>query len=364
MARREVMGGNFLVRPALAARHTANAFGAALLAVVLCAAAARAQTGDGLPDPGDLGTGGRHAIQGRLYLPSGRKLDRRLRVRLSGARGGENSTLTDDNGAFTFRRLTAGTYTVTVEGGREFETANETVDIIEGPRRGDQPGQVYTVQIRLEEKRGGTNAPRPGVVNAAGGASMPEAARALYEKALEASAAGDHKRAVRELKAALEIHPAFPLALNELGGQYMRLGQLVDAADSFASAVNLAPDEPVLRINYGILLIRRKKYAEAESQLARAAALDEKSAAARVHLGHALIRLGRGAEAEAELRLALKLGGPASALAHRYLGALYVERGDDARAAAELEEYLRLAPDAADAGQVRAVLAGLKQPKK
>jgi type IV pilus assembly protein PilF len=355
------LGGNNLIR---AARDSARAFVvAALLAVCLCAAAARAQTGDGLPDPGDLGTGGRHTIQGRLYLPSGRKLDRRLRVRLSGVRGGENSTLTDDNGAFTFRRLAAGTYTVTVEGGRELETASETVDIFDGPRRTDQPGQVYTVQIRLEEKREAATGARPGVVNASA-APVPEAARARYEKALEASAAGDHKRAVKELKAALEIHPAFPLALNELGAQYTGLGQLTDAADAFASAVKLAPDEPVLRINYGILLIRQKKYAEAEEQLARAAELDDKSAAARLHRGHALIRLGRGAEAEAELRLALKLGGAQTALAHRYLGALYVERGDDARAAAELEEYLRLAPDAADATQVRAVLAGLKPKNK
>lgn len=335
---------------------------AALLAFGLCSVAAEAQT-DGGVESGDLGTGGRHVIQGRLYLPSGRRLDRRLRVRLSGVRGGENSTLTDDNGAFIFRRLTAGTYTVTVEGGREFEAANETVDVLDGPRRTDQPGQVFTVQIRLEEKRGARDAPPPGVVSAAA-PPVPQAARERYEKALAASAAGDHKRAVKELKAALELHPQFPLALGELGAQYVRLGRLDDAADSFASAVRLAPDEPALRVNYGILLIRRKRHAEAEAQLARAVELDAESAAARLHRGHALIRLGRGAEAEAELRLAVKLGGPGAALAHRYLGALYVERGDDARAAVELEAYLRLAPDAADAAQVRAVLAGLKPEKR
>jgi Tfp pilus assembly protein PilF len=333
-----------------------------LLLTGLGAAAARAQT-DGGVESGDLGTGGRHTIQGRLYLPSGRKLDRRVRVRLSGVRGGENSTLTDDNGAFTFRRLVAGTYTVTVEGGREFETASETVDVFDGPRRTDQPGQVYTVQIRLEERRAAPGPARPGVVKAAPPA-VPEAAREHYNRALAASASGDHRKAVKELKAALEAHPRFPLALNELGAQHMRLGQLDEAADAFAAAVELAPDEPALRINYGILLIRRRKYKEAEGHLARAVALDGKNAAARLHRGHALIRLGRGAEAEAELRHALELGGPSTPLAHRYLGALYFERGDDARAAAELEQYLRLAPDAADAPQVRAILAGLKPAKR
>ncbi|HWW76122.1 MAG TPA: tetratricopeptide repeat protein [Pyrinomonadaceae bacterium] len=343
------MNGNTLARLCLAA----------LLALFVCVTA-RAQTDDGLPDPGDAGTGGRHTIQGRVYLPSGRRLDRRLRVRLSGTRGGDNTTYTDDNGAFVFRRLVVGTYTVTVEGGREFGGASETVDILEGSR---QDEQVYTVQIRLAEKDGGTSEPRAGVVSAAA-ASAPEAARARYEKALEAAAGGDHRRAVKELKAALEIHPPYTLALNELGAEYVSLGRLDDAAKAFDAAVKLAPDEPVLRVNYGILLIRRRQYAEAEQHLARAVALDEKNAAAHLQRGHALIRLGRGGEAETELRLALKLGGAQAALAHRFLGALYVERGDDARAAAELEEYLRLTPGAPDAAQVRAVLTGLKPSKK
>jgi hypothetical protein len=88
------MGGGTFNRPWLAA----------LLALVVCAAAARAQNSDGDIESGDPGTGGRHTIRGRLYLPSGRKLDRRLRVRLSSVRGGEFSTLTDDDGGFTFRR--------------------------------------------------------------------------------------------------------------------------------------------------------------------------------------------------------------------------------------------------------------------
>src|ERR1044071_4920365 len=112
---------------------------ATLLLAVLAVVAARAQADDGI-ESGDPGMGGRHTIQGRLYLPSGRRLDRRLRVRLSSVRAGDNWTLTDDNGAFIFRRLATGTYTVTVEGEREFETAPERVDIIAGSRQSDESG--------------------------------------------------------------------------------------------------------------------------------------------------------------------------------------------------------------------------------
>ena len=147
---------------------------AALVAFGLGAAAARAQNDDGI-ETGDPGTGGRHEIQGRVYLPSGRQLDRRLRVRLSSIRGGDFATLTDDNGNFTFRRLRSGTYTVTVEGGREFETANETVDIIPGTRQADESGQRHTVQIRLVEKGAAADPARPGVVSAAAEAASAAA---------------------------------------------------------------------------------------------------------------------------------------------------------------------------------------------
>jgi tetratricopeptide (TPR) repeat protein len=315
-------------------------------------------------DAGDLGTSGRHTIEGRLYLPSGRRLERRLRVRLRSVRGGEYSTTTDDNGTFSFRRLADGTYQVTVEGGKEFETATETVEVIEnstGRAPGNQPGQVFTLQLRLEPKRPDGPATRPGVV-AFGLAAVPREARELYERALASARDGERPRAVEELKSALKIHPEFPLALNELGVQYMALGQVGRAADALRSAVALAPVEPALRVNYGIILIRQKKYAEAEAELGRGVALDEASTAARLHHGHALIRLGRDAEAERELLIAIKLGEgrPAVALAYRYLGAIYNERGDDERAAAALEAYLRLAPDAGDAAQIRRILEGLR----
>lgn len=47
--------------------------------------------------------------------------------------------------------------------------------------------------------------------------------------------------------------------------------------------------------------------------------------------------------------------------AHRYLGAIYHARGDDERAIAQLETYLRIAPKAEDADAVRELIKQLKK---
>ena len=59
---------------------------------------------------------------------------------------------------------------------------------------------------------------------------MPPRARAFYEKAREQAQAGNNKAAIEQLKQAISEYPDFMLAFNELGVQYLRLGEL-DKAD-------------------------------------------------------------------------------------------------------------------------------------
>ncbi|HEV2763234.1 MAG TPA: tetratricopeptide repeat protein [Pyrinomonadaceae bacterium] len=330
---------------------------AALLAVFLCQTV-RAQS-DSL-GASDTGMGGRHTIEGRIFLPSGRRVERRMRVRLSSSKG-ESHMMSDDNGAFTFRRLDAGSYRVTVEADREFEAATESVDIFDmaGGVRRSVTGQIVNVQLHLQPRTDARPEARPGVVHAAL-AAVPKEARELYEKALRASAEGDSRKAVEHLRAALDAHPDFALAYNELGVQHMRLEQLDKASDAFRHALRLAPDVAVLRLNYGILLIRRRDFEGAEAELRRAIEKDDASTPAHLYRGRALIALKRLDEAERELQTALRLGGDGAPMAHRFLGALYIERGDAARAADSLETYLRLAPDAREATQIRELLKQLR----
>lgn len=329
----------------------------ALFASTACAQTNRnpSRSEDGITDMSDPGTG-RNAIEGHLYYPSGHPVDKRIRVELSSVQGGSSSTISNDNGTFIFRRLSEGTYNLTVNAGAEYEVTNETVQVTDGGIR-DSRGQVVTVQIQLRLKS--NNSARPAVTNAEL-ASIPEAARDLFLKALSFSQAHEYKKAIEQLEKAISIDPDFALAYNEMGAQYLQLNRLDKAAEAFQSALKLSPEAFVPRLNYGYVLLQQKKYAEAEAELRRAIEKNETSVDAHLYRGRALIRLKRNSEAEKELQRAIAIGGNEANLAHRYLGALYIELGEKERAITELETYLRLMPNAQDANQIREIIKGLR----
>jgi tetratricopeptide (TPR) repeat protein len=258
--------------------------------------------------------------------------------------------MSDDNGAFTLVRLTAGTYDFTVDAGSDFEVANESVEV-------STNGQTAYIQIRLKPNTGAPSH-APGVVNAAL-ANVPKPALDLYERALQSSQAGDHKKAIDQLKKALTLAPEFVPALNELGMQYLGLNDLDKAAGFLQQAVKLAPDTFIPRLNKGLVLLLQKKYQPAESELRLAVSKNDSSPPGHEYLGRALIGLGKLDEAEKELKRALELGGDQAANAHRYLGALYMKRGEDANAIAELQKYLRLQPNVKDAAQINQIIKDL-----
>jgi len=335
-----------------------------VMAIIIsaCAVTAQAQMGGIDTDPGDPGTGGRNTIQGSIFLPGGRRLDRRVKVKLRGIATSEQFQMSDDNGAFSFRRLHGGKYTVIVDAGPQFEVLSEAVDVIEPPRRRGDPGIVIPIYLTLQPKR-----PDPSTVVgtvAAPTTTVPEAARDLYTQALESSKAGDRKKAIAQLNQAIAICPEFMLALNELGAQYLNLKQYDKATEAFRAALKVAPEAFYPRLNLGIVLFQQKDYQGAAVELERAVNRDSTSAAAYFHLGRAQVNLGNYAAAEKSLRSCVSIGGDVSTEAHRYLAAAYIETKQGSRAADELDTYLKLAPHVKDADQIRRIIQDLRAQAK
>ena len=316
------------------------------------------------PDTGEAGTGGNYVIVGSLFFPSSQRVDRRVRVRLHTPTRGDITSMTDDSGRFAFRRLAPGSYEVVIDDEKDYEPVRQRVSIFQTTRSGIGAEQIYSIQIRLTLK--GARDLKPAVINAEL-AGVPPQALKFYDKALKLGQAGNSKGAVEQLQRAIAEHPKFGLAFTELGAQYLKLGEMDKAEQALRSAVELLPDSFPARMNYGILLVRLNRFVEAERELRRALELDEKSAVAHYYLGRALAYLGRYDNAEVELNLALSFGGEEMKEAHRYLAGIYNARGKTKRAIAELEIYLKLAPNSPDAAELRKMIAKLRssvQPVK
>jgi Tfp pilus assembly protein PilF len=328
------------------------------LLVVVSATSTSGQVGGIDPDPGDRGTGGRNTIQGTIFLPGGRRFDRRAKVKLVSNTGSEQFRMSDTNGAFSFLRLQGGTYTVIVDAGKEYEIHSETVDVIVPMQRRSDPGSTQSVYVTLQPRRlDVTTAPATVDATTAG---VSEAARKLYGDALESAQSGDRKKAIEQLKQAIGMHPNFMTALNELGVQYIAIKQYKDAVEALRAAIKITPDAFHPRLNYGIVLLHLKDYKGAAAELNIALQKDGASGPAHFYLGRAMVSLGNYDAAETALRQTIKLGGEEAVEAHRYLGAVYIEKRDNARAADELDTYLKLAPKAKDADRIRVIVRDLR----
>jgi len=301
----------------------------------------------------DSGLGGNNNIVGTVFTATGR-LTRRVNIRLTTMTRGDRVASTDDNGNFSFRGLTSGTYTIVIDKEKEFEPFSQAVDIIQ--LRGSPPS-TYTLSVRLNLKA--STASKPSVIDSAM-AGLPEKGKTLLSKSQELAKAGDHSGAVEQLLLLTTEFPTFMLGFNELGVEYLRLNQLEKADAAFQSAIKLDLQAFAPQMNRGMTLVQMKRYAEAEPVLRDARKLNEQSGPARFFLGQALANQGKFDEAEKELSTAVTMGGNEMAEAHRILAIIYSSRGDKKRMAAELEAYLKLNPTAPDAEQLKKVLESLK----
>jgi len=304
-------------------------------------------------DSGDPGTGGNFIIQGTVFLPAGHRVDRPIRVRLFTPTRGTITTMTDDNGVFSFRRLAPGSYSVVIDAEKEFEDVNEQVNIVQAFRTGSSTENVIMVQIRLKAKS--ATSFKPEVMNAEL-ANVPKTALQLYNQSLELGQAGKPKDAIEKLKQAIAEYPNFMLAFNEMGIEYLKLNELGKAEEALRHALKISPDSPIPLMNHGIVLTHMGKFEPAVSELQQALKQRDQSANGHFYLGQALANLGRFGEAEEHLTRAIALGGDEVKDAHRFLGAIYLQRGERERGVAELETYLKLAPKARDAEQVRQIV--------
>ncbi|HZI59256.1 MAG TPA: tetratricopeptide repeat protein [Pyrinomonadaceae bacterium] len=297
-----------------------------------------------------------NSIVGMVFAPSGRPLETRVRIRLSTMTRGDRIFTTNNNGAFAFRGLPTGSYTIAIDKEADYKPFSTSIDIIQ--LRGS-PAQTQTLNIRLEFKDRGEV--KPAVVNAEF-LNVPKKALAYYKTAMGHIEKRDRAGAIDNLKLAITEYPSFTAAFNELGVLYLKMNRLEEADQTFQSALKIDPESFPANVNRGITNVMMKRYGEAVPILRKAIKKEDKSAVAHYFLGQAMANLGLFNEAEKELQTALKLGGTEMKEAHRILAIIYSSRGAKKEAADELEAYLKVAPDTPDAEKLQAMIRQLREP--
>ncbi len=302
---------------------------------------------------------GSNTIQGRVYFPAGEQ-NKSVKLHLESTEATSMSTVTDQDGVFRFNGVPAGNYSVVVDGGKDYESTREPVSIDPIGR-----GRIVQVTIQLRPKADASNPAFAGV---------PQTALDFYQKGMTAAQKGNAKGAVEFLGKAVAAYPNFSMALSDLGVQYMKLLQWDKAADTFATLLKQKPNDVAAQLDLGIALYNvsaamlndkkvdeaNQKLAQAESHLREALKLKSTGPSAHYYLGMTLIKLRRYDEAQSELESAIKNGGDGIALAHKFLGGLYMSAHRNKEASDELEKYLQLEPKAADTERIKGTIKDLR----
>ena len=318
---------------------------ALVLFLLLIVVRVNAQISPGGQAPTNAGWGSGQ-ITGMVLSSTGERFSRRISIRLRSMDKGDRVTMTDDQGNFAFTGVGRGDYVVVIDKEQDFEPYSENVSVIPGAS-----APYLNIRLRL---KGEANS-KPAVLNAEL-ANVPPRALGFYQKALEQAQTGNHKAAIDQLQKAIAEYSNFMLAYNELGAQYLQLGELTKADESLAKALQLAPDSATPLLTHGILLTVQGKFNLAVTELGTALRQKDQSANGHLYLGQALANLGRFGDAEIQLARAIELGGDEAKDAHRFLGAIYLQRGEKEKAVAEFETYLKLAPKAKDAEKIRQLI--------
>ncbi len=327
----------------------------------VCATQSIAQTGGGNnPNNPGRGAGVSHTIRGKIFLPSGNLPDQRLRVVLELTSGGIVSEIFSDSvGNFEFRSLSNGNYKIVVPSdGRAYETSQEVVELYGNFTR------TFTAQVYLKEKGDGlTVKTKEKIVSVADLQQIPKDAKKNFDNGMKRARENRPDAAVALFQDAIRIFPEYMAAINKLGEQLRVLNKFDDAQGAFEKAIAINPKYALPHINLGMLLVDQKRYDEAIVSLENGNKADDTFPMAHLKLGEALM-LKQPPDydrAEKEMTRCLELGKKDFIQVRQQLFNLNLRRQRLDKAAAQLEAYLKEAPDAPDAEQVRQMLGKVKK---
>ncbi len=265
------------------------------------------------------------------------------------------STQADGGGRFRFKNLEPGNYTlsIAVRGQGEVRRSIEV-----SPTLADSKGRIE-VTVRFQPAAGTAEET---VTVSAREFSIPQAASKEYARALKSLEQRDTTGAIGHLRRAVEIAPQFAVAWNHLGTIAYQSQQFAEAEKDFRTALAQEPDAYSPLVNLGGVLLNLNRPREALEYNLRAVAARPEDALANSQLGMTYGLLGDDDAAIRYLDAAKRIDPGHFSNPQLVLAGIYSRRGERAKAAAELEDFLARHPDTPEAAKLRSQIDRLRRP--
>lgn len=164
-----------------------------------------------------------------------------------------------------------------------------------------------------------------------------------FRKALKATRDKKYEDAIKELKIALELKPAYYEAQAQLALVYQVVGKNKQAENLYTQLLELRPEMDQVHTNYGALLGRLGRLDEAEQEFKKAIELKWFSLQPHYNLANLLVERNKLQEALKEYKLCAKLD-PSNAQVHNNLGVIFLQRNYLEEAKEEFTKAVHLAP--------------------
>jgi Tfp pilus assembly protein PilF len=307
-----------------------------------------------------------HVIRGKVRTATGATVRHAVVMLHAGVGGMVSQAVTNEEGDFAFAGLTGVSYTIVINHPGH-EAFSESVTFTRPAGEG-QPGEIKTSFVTLEATAP-ARTPSARVVFVQ---NVPAEARAAYDRGATLSKQNKPEDAITAYKEATAAFRDYFDAHLALGNELMRTNRLAEATRSLEAARGINPRDDRVYAAFGLVMIRERKFAVAAAVFGEAARIrpDESSypfmrAGALIDQARALSptaadRPGLLEAAESDLARAYELSGRMLSGVRLQRARLYEQRGDHARAAAELDLYLRENPGAQNATAIRDAIRELR----
>jgi tetratricopeptide (TPR) repeat protein len=260
------------------------------------------------------------------------------------------STLSDEGGRFTFRKLEPGAYTVSVFIPAQGE-ARQTIEV--GPSTADARQRVsLTIHLKDSDFVYADPMRRRHSVSTKQ-LAIPDKAVREYQDAQKDLARNDPDAAIRHLQHAVELAPQFSIAWNNLGTIAYQTQKYPRAEECFREALRQDPAAYEPLVNLGGVLVNLHKLDEAYDYNLHAVLIRPNDALANAQLGMTYFGLSTLDLAEKYFRRAVELDPAHFSHPQLFLAEIHLRHGDTRAAAADLEDFLQHHPDWPQAAKMR-----------